>query len=164
MSKQAIWILIIAICIIKTHYWTDITDINKLPTWLSGKEPTCQCRRHRFSPWVGKIPWRRKWQPTPVFLPENFQGQRSLAGYSPWDHKESDTNKQEYDLMLPRIQLQRGLKFLLNHASFIEHFPQPCICLGGYNVGPTFLYRPVWGGRMSLGLLDHNPLTETLHP
>ena len=39
--------------------------------WHSGKESTCQCRRHRFDPWVGKIPWRRKWQPTPVFLPGN---------------------------------------------------------------------------------------------
>jgi len=57
----------------------------------SGKEPTCQCRRHkryRFSPWVGKIPWRgipwrREWQPTPVFLPGESHGQRSLMGYSP---------------------------------------------------------------------------------
>ena len=40
-----------------------------LPWWLSGKQSTCQCRRLGFSPWVGKIPWRRKWQPTPVFLP-----------------------------------------------------------------------------------------------
>ena len=40
-----------------------------------------------FNPWVGKIPWRRKWQPTPVFLPGNSHGQRSLAGYSPWGHK-----------------------------------------------------------------------------
>ena len=47
--------------------------------WLSSKEPTCQCRRHRFDPWVGKIPWRREWQPTPVFLPKEFHGQRSLA-------------------------------------------------------------------------------------
>ena len=44
-----------------------------------------------FDPWVRKIPWRRKWQPTPVFLPGKSQGQRSLAGYSPWGHKESDT-------------------------------------------------------------------------
>ena len=40
--------------------------------------------------WVGKILWRRKWQPTPVFLPGEFHGQRILAGYSPWGHKESD--------------------------------------------------------------------------
>jgi len=45
----------------------------------------------RFDPWVRKIPWRRKWQPTPVFLPEEFYGQRSLVGYSPWGCKESDT-------------------------------------------------------------------------
>ena len=45
----------------------------------------------RFNPWVGKIPWRRKWQPTPVFLPEEFHGQRSPVGCSPMDHKESDT-------------------------------------------------------------------------
>ena len=41
----------------------------------------------RFNPWVEKMPWRRKWQPTPVFLPGEFQGQRSLAGSSPWGHK-----------------------------------------------------------------------------
>ena len=41
-------------------------------------------------PWVGKIPWRRKWQPTPVFLPRKFHEQRSLAGYSPWGSKGSD--------------------------------------------------------------------------
>ena len=40
--------------------------------------------------WVGKIPWRRKWLPTPVFWPGEFHGQRGLAGYSPWGHKESD--------------------------------------------------------------------------
>ena len=43
-----------------------------------------------FDPWVGKIPWRRKWQPTPVFLPGESHGQRSLVGYSPWGRKESD--------------------------------------------------------------------------
>ena len=62
----------------------------------SGKEPSCQCGKHkrlRFDPWVGKIPWRRGWQPTPVFLPGESHGQRSLAGYSPWDHKESDTTE-----------------------------------------------------------------------
>ena len=42
-----------------------------------------RCRRHGFDPWVGKILWRRKWQPTPVFLPGKFHGQRSLVGYSP---------------------------------------------------------------------------------
>ena len=49
-----------------------------------------QCRRSKFNPCVRKTSWRRAWQPTPVFLPREFHGQRSLAGYSPWGHKESD--------------------------------------------------------------------------
>ena len=48
--------------------------------------------RHGFDSWVGKIPWRRKWQPTPVFLPGNFHGKRSLEGYNPWDCKELETD------------------------------------------------------------------------
>ena len=53
---------------------------------LTGKESACQCRRHRrheFDPWVRKIPWRRQWQPTPVFLPGESHGQRSQGDYSP---------------------------------------------------------------------------------
>ena len=46
------------------------------------------CRRHKFDPWVGKISWRRTWKPTPLFLPGESHGQRSLAGNSPWGHKE----------------------------------------------------------------------------
>ena len=59
-----------------------------LPRWRSGKESACQYRRYRrhgFDAWVGKIPWRRKWQLTPVFLPGKFHGQRSLVDYSPWN-------------------------------------------------------------------------------
>ena len=50
-------------------------------------------RKDGFDPWVGKIPWRREWQPTPVFLPGEVHGQRNLVGYSPLDHKESDTTE-----------------------------------------------------------------------
>ena len=53
-----------------------------------------QCRRPRFNRWVGKIPWRKKWQPTPVLVPGEFHGQRSLAGYGPWDRRESDKTEQ----------------------------------------------------------------------
>ena len=95
-------------------YWV-VALPNLLPCWLSIKSsPThvnpwmvhsnvwqnslqkkkkrvhLQCKRHRrcgFDSWVGKIPWRRKWQPTPVFLPGKFHGQRSLAGYSLWGRK-----------------------------------------------------------------------------
>ena len=52
-----------------------------------------QCRRPRFSPWVGKIPWRRAWQPTLVFLPEESHAQRSLAGDSPQGCKELDATE-----------------------------------------------------------------------
>ena len=54
---------------------------------FTGEELACQCRRHSFNPWVRKIPWRRKWQPTPVFLLGESRGRRSLVGYSPWGHK-----------------------------------------------------------------------------
>ena len=61
-----------------------------LPKWYSSKESHSYCRKREFNPWVGKTPWRRKWQPTPVSLPENSHGQRSLADDSPWGHEESD--------------------------------------------------------------------------
>jgi len=54
-------------------------------------ESTWQCRRWEFNPWVEKVFWRRKWQPTPVFLPGESRGQRSLVGFSPWTCKELDT-------------------------------------------------------------------------
>ena len=60
------------------------------PKWHGGKGSAYQCRRHEFNLWVRNIPWRRKWQPTSVFLSGKFSGQRSLAGYSPWDRKEFD--------------------------------------------------------------------------
>ena len=63
------------------------------PRWHSGKESTSQSRRLRFSPWIGQIPWRRKWQPTPVFLHGKSCRLRSLAGCSPWGHKELDTTE-----------------------------------------------------------------------
>ena len=66
-------------------YWSRIYIQASLG--LSGKESVCQYRRRVFDPWVRKIPWRRKWKPTLVFLPGKSHGQRSLAGYSPWDCK-----------------------------------------------------------------------------
>ena len=53
-----------------------------------------QCRRPGFNPWIKKIPWRRKWQLMPVFLPGESHGKRSLVGYSPWGCKESDITEQ----------------------------------------------------------------------
>ena len=62
----------------------------------SGNQPTCQRRKRKrrvFSPRVGKIPWRRAWRSMPIFLPGESHGQRSLEGYGPQGHKESDTTK-----------------------------------------------------------------------
>ena len=64
------------------------------PDVSDGKESTCQRRRHGFDPWIRKIPWGRKWQPTPVFLRRDFDGWRSLMGYSPWGCKELDMTEQ----------------------------------------------------------------------
>ena len=69
----------------------DKTDVREekpggFPGGSDGTEPS---ERPSFDPWVGKIPWRRRWQPTPVFLPGEFHGQRSLGSYSPWGHKET---------------------------------------------------------------------------
>ena len=58
-----------------------------LPWWLSTKVSTCQGRRYGFNPWVRKIPWRRKWWPTPVLLPGESHGQRRLEGYRPRGHR-----------------------------------------------------------------------------
>ena len=81
-------------------WWATVHGVAKSCTALSehqspgfssdsaGKESACQCRRNgrcKFDPWVRKIPWRRIWQPIPTFLPEKSHGQRSLAGYSPWN-------------------------------------------------------------------------------
>ena len=64
-----------------------------LPRWLSRWNICLQCKRHRLDLCVGQMLWRRAWQPAPVFLPGESHGQRSLAGYSPWGRKESDTTE-----------------------------------------------------------------------
>ena len=85
------------------HHLATEQQMPRLQIWLSfpggasgNKEAICQCRRcnrGRFNPWIGKIPWAKAWQPTPVFLPREPHGQRSLVGYSPWGHEEPDVTK-----------------------------------------------------------------------
>ena len=76
-----------------------------------------QCGRPGFDLWVGKIPCRRKWQSTPELLPGKSHGQRSLVGYSPWGHKESDTTEQLHFTSFSR-QVAKVLEFQLQHQSF----------------------------------------------
>ena len=77
---------------ISTYSYVDDLRVGEeekeFPRWLSGTESAC--RGCGFDPWVGKIPWRRQWQPTPVSLPGKSYGQRSRVGYSPWGHRGSD--------------------------------------------------------------------------
>ena len=84
---------------------------------LSGKESACQCKIPGFDPWVRKIPWRRVWVPTPVFLPGKSHGQRSLVGYSPWGHKRVGHDlvteqQQQYKITLV-LQIEYLLRLLI---------------------------------------------------
>ena len=72
---------------------TGLPRVTRLPWWLRRQSVCLQGGRPRFDPWVGKISWSRKWQPTPVLLPGTFYGRRSLVGYSPWGRKELDTTE-----------------------------------------------------------------------
>ena len=92
--------------------------------WLSGKELACQCRRHRFDPWVRSIRWRRKWQPSLVFFPGEPHGQRSLVGSSPWGRKRAEhdlaTKQQLYSLALNRSSGACGLRSVFLHPQLPE--------------------------------------------
>ena len=87
------------------------TLVRGIPGGSDSKKICLQCRRPRFHPWVGKIPWRREWQPTPVFFPGEWHGQRSLAGYSQWSHQESDMTEQ---LSLTFSYKLKGSRFWLH--------------------------------------------------
>ena len=89
---------------------------HQVAQWLRSR----QCRRCKgrgFDPCVGTIPWRRKWQPAPVFLPGKSHGQRSLGGYSPWGHKESD--------MTERLSTHTPLLCSNQHLMPSTHLLQP---------------------------------------
>ena len=93
------------------------------PGGANGKEPACQCRRHerlRFDPWVRKILWRRAQPPTPVFLPGESHGQRSLVGYSPWGRKRVGHDWSNWACMnaLQQLRIHQYMldKYLIMHA------------------------------------------------
>ena len=85
--------------LVLTSYFTDFifhhhfsnTMASKSGFWLRWESICPQCGRPRLNPWIGKIPWKRKWQPAPVLLPRKLHGWKSLLGYSPWGREESDT-------------------------------------------------------------------------
>ena len=108
LSKQALsspgfLLFFVIVCCKKERYFKEeqackksvkvTSSILGFPFGSDGKESACQSKRPGFGPWVRKVPQRGKWQPTSVFLPGESHGQRSLAGYSPWGHKGSDTTE-----------------------------------------------------------------------
>ena len=98
-------------------FWVFKRILWGFPGGSDATAPTCQCRRPGFDPWVGKVPWRRAWQPTPGFLPGEAPWLEEPAGYSPWGHIESDTTEQ------------------LSTAQNKEHFKKSA-CSGGSGLDP----------------------------
>ena len=95
MSKHSILVIKPVLVYIHSQF-TCYLLICDFPGDASGKEPSCQFRRHKrpgFNPWFRKILWRRKWWPTPVFMPGKSHERRSLVGNSPWGRKELDTTE-----------------------------------------------------------------------
>ena len=84
-----------------------------LPWCLNGKESACRWRRHRFNAWVETISWRRKWQPTPVFLPGEFHWQWSLVDYSPWSQRVGHdlATKQWQNIATKQQQMRYSINF-----------------------------------------------------
>ena len=103
--------------------WEWDVDDNGLPTRCSCKESCCQCRRckrHGFGPWIRKIPWRKKWQRTPVFLPGESHGQWSLVGYSPWGFKELDMAVHAHMGMWRKMGEFHGLGLEVGYLPFVH--------------------------------------------
>ena len=94
-----------------------------------------QCRRPGLDPWVGTIPWRRKWQPT-VFLPGEFCGQKRLVGYSPWGHKENKDEVKRLSQVLINLQQKRTIAklapdwrlFPQHHDASSQKFKMRLVC------------------------------------
>ena len=100
------------------------------------KEPSCQCRRykrHEFDPWVGKILQRRAWPPTPVFLPGESHGQRSLGGHGPQRHKELDTTEASWHTYACHsaflIEIITGLTFVRISFTIYVYIPKNSLIL-----------------------------------
>ena len=134
-----------------------------------------QCQRLRFDPWVRKIPWRRAWQPTPVFLPGESQGQRSLAGCSRWSRRVGHdwaTNTFTFAPSTPGagtfFHLQswaQTIYFIKKHSCLIKSFS--CLSLGEAIPISMVLLR-IWKGpsNMTLSLLGEasEDRTQLVHP
>ena len=109
------------------------------PGGTVGKESPCQYRRHKrcgFNYWVRKIPWRKKWQPTPAFLPGKFHGQGSLVGYSPWGRKDSDMTSEWTHTHT------RAMRAIADPTKWAFSLPLCWQCLGFHSSAPLSLPLP----------------------
>ena len=123
-------------------YFSRLQGTSKLgfPGGATGKESACQCRRRQrqgFNPWVGKIPWSRKWQSTPVFWLGEFHGQKSLMNYSPWGCKQSDTTE--------RLSIIISCQVINTRTQLVSVIEQIIICSLFFflncPVNPSFLLK-----------------------
>ena len=113
-----------------------------------------ECRRPGYDPWVSKIPWRRKWQPTPVFLPGRFHGLRSLVGYSPWSLNESEmtewlsTHTHCVRSSWFYREYKYGIKVLTEALTWYKYSRKSIILFGGWEMDQeAFLEGPTsWSG------------------
>ena len=112
-----------------------------LSWWLRGYSICPRCGRPGFNPWVWKIPWRRKWQPTPVFLPGESHGRRSLVGCSPQGYKELETTERLHFLSFT-------VMMLYFRSPELSHLTMECV-YSLINSAPSLLNTPVPGNHCS---------------
>ena len=126
--------------------WKALKLVLGFPGGTSGKEPACQyrrCKRCQFSPWVGKMPWRKAWQPTLASLPGESHGPRSLADCNPWGHKESDTTEVTLRKLMLVIVVRLDCLCVCPSSAMLIHAPclsQTLTCIL-FIILLTFLYK-----------------------
>ena len=141
------WLLLRSINVLRVY--KRVIFYHGLPWWFSGKESTRQSRRCRFSPWVSKTPWRRKWQPIPVCLPEKFYGQRILVGYNPLRHKSwtwlSDyTTTNQYSIIPSFFIIWNTTIKKLPFISYLVTLSYSSYCKGRLPADDILYFIPGW--------------------
>ena len=110
-------VFLISLCFYVEKYIEIFILTWDFPSGSVGKESSCPCRRCGLHLWAGKIPWGRRWWPTPVFLLGEFHGQRRLVDYSPWGHKELDMTEHIYfDLVYQNGAVSRLLYYISGNS------------------------------------------------
>ena len=122
----------------------------RLPRWLSGKESACKAEdaaNSGFDPWVRKIPWGRKWQPAPGFMPGESHGRRSLAGYSPRgaESDTTETTEHTHASLISHLSSQQP-RLRLEPSSATGHCATRWRGRGGHLTSPSVKQEDLTGG------------------